>query len=428
MVDHAITGRRHDVGCPFCGLNCDDLTLEGGSQGLRILEGACPISRKGFEHPPAPMSPMIDGKPVEPDAAVARAAEILAAARAPVFAVAADVAGTRAALRLADRLGAAVDHTESEGFFRNLRTMQDFGALSTTLSEVRNRADVVLMIGPDPRLAAPRFFERCIEPKRTLFHSDGLDRRLFRLGPPPAGEELAPPYPGVIEIACVMENLPRAIAALNAILRGREPGAADLSGIDLAGLQQIVAQLGTARYAVIVWAPGLLPQSGGDLLGVGLLDLARHLGLTTRASVLALGGAGNLFGVNQVCTWQSGYPLRTAFASGIPEHDPYRFSARRMVEAEEADALLWISAFAPASPPLRASVPTIVLAPAVSEAAGSAAVCIPVGTPGLDHGGQVFRTDGVVALRVSAQRQSTLPEVSSVVAAIEARLQGGAGR
>lgn len=428
MVDHALTGRRRDVGCPFCGLNCDDLTLEGGPEGLRVLDGACPISRQGFERPPAPMPPMIDGKAVDPAEAVARAAEILASSRAPVFAVAADVAGTRAALRLADRLGAVVDHTESDGFFRNLRSMQDMGALSTTLSEVRNRADVVLMIGPDPRLAVPRFFERCIEPKRTLFESGGLDRRLYRLGPPSAGEELAPPYPGVTEIACALENLPGAIAALNAILRGREPGTGDISAIDLGTLKQVVEQLRAAKYAVIVWAPGLFPLSGGDLLAAGLLDLARHLGLTTRASVLALGGAGNLFGVNQVCTWQSGYPLRTAFASGIPEHDPYRFSARRMVEAEEADALLWISAFAPASPPLRASVPTIVLAPAVSEAARSVAVCIPVGTPGLDHGGQVFRTDGVVALKVSAQRQSSLPEVSSVIAAIEARLQGGQGR
>lgn len=425
MDDDAKAGRRRDVGCPFCGLVCDDLTVESGAAGLRVIDGACRLSRKGFEESETAASPLLDGRPAEQAAAVARAGEILAASRAPVFAVAADVAGTRAVLRLADRLGGVVDHPDSEALFRNLRVVQDSGGLTTTLSEVRNRADLVLIVGADPSAGLPRFFERCLEPQRTLSGPAPLQRRLFRLGPPAnaAAPAQAGAMTGVTEIACAPEHLPQAVAALNALLRGRDIVASNLPGLDRAALGALVEQLKAARYAVVVWAPALLAVSGGDLIAHGLLELVRHVTRTTRCSVLALGGGGNLFGVNQVCTWQTGYPVRTAFGQGVPEHDPYRFSARRMVEAGEADALVWITAFGEAAPPLRADIPTIVLAPRFAPEARGAAACIPVGIPGLDHAGQVFRTDGVVALRLAALRTTFLPDVGAVVAAIEAHLQ-----
>jgi formylmethanofuran dehydrogenase subunit B len=421
MDDDAKAGRRRDVGCPFCGLICDDLTVESGGAGLRVIDGACRLSRKGFEERATLAAPMVDGRSAELAEAVARTGEILAVSRAPVFAVAADVAGTRAALRLADRLGGVIDHPESEALFHNLRILQDSGGLTTTLSEVRNRADVVLIVGADPSSGLPRFFERCLEPSQTLFGAEPLQRHLFRLGPP--ANDASPAHAGATEFACSTEHLPQAIAALNALLRGREIVEPHIAGIDRRDLGMLVDRLKAARYAVVVWAPALLAQTGGDLIAHGLLELVRQVTRTSRCSALALGGGGNLFGVNQVCTWQTGYPLRTAFGQGIPEHDPYRFSARRMVEEGEADALVWISAFGEASPPMRADVPTIVLAPRIAPEARAAAVCIPIGIPGLDHAGQVFRTDGVVALRLAAQRTTSLPDVSSIVAAIEAHLE-----
>jgi formylmethanofuran dehydrogenase subunit B len=421
MDDDAKAGRRRDVGCPFCGLICDDLTIEGAGDSLRVTEGSCRLSRKGFEEREAPAAPMVDGRSADPAEATARAAQILVASRAPVFAVAADVAGTRAVLRLADRLGGVVDHPESDALFRNLRILQDSGGLTTTLSEVRNRADMVLIVGADPSSGLPRFFERCLEPSQTLFDAEPLRRHLFRLGPP--ANDASPARAGVTELACAQTHLPQAIAALNALLRGREIAETSVAGIDRGDLGILVDRLKAARYAVVIWAPALLSISGGDLIAHGLLELVRQATRITRCSALALGGGGNLFGVNQVCTWQTGYPIRTAFGQGVPEHDPYRFSARRMVEEGEADALVWISAFGEASPPIRADVPTIVLAPRFAPEARAAAVCIPVGVPGLDHAGQVFRTDGVVALRLAAQRTTSLPDVSSIVAAIEAHLE-----
>lgn len=413
-------GQQHDVACPFCGLVCDDLTVEKTAGRLRVTAAGCRLSRERFEAQRAAASPMVDGRRVELSAAIARSAGILGQSRAPLFVAAADVAGTRAVLRLADRLGGIIDHPDSEALFRNLRILQDAGSLATTLSEVRNRADFLLIVGPDPSPAFPRFFERCVEPRETLTGDGALRRTVIRIGPT-AGARSDPSNPSMAELPCAMHRLPEAMAALSALLRGTRTRAPD--GIALDQLATVAERLKAARYGVLVWAPSLLDMAGSELIAQALLDLARQATLTTRCSVLPLGGGANLLGVNQVCTWQTGVPIRTSFASGAPEHDPFRFSAARMIREGEADALIWVSAFGGPAPPPPADIPTVLLAPPpLPPAASAVAACIPVGTPGLDHAGQVFRTDGIVALRLAAVSMSDLPDVASIIARIERHL------
>jgi hypothetical protein len=51
----------------------------------------------------------------------------------------------------------------------------------------------------------------------------------------------------------------------------------------------------------------------------------------------------------------------TGFGSGAPEFDPWRYSARRLLEQGEADAVLFVSALDPRHHPPSTQVPTIVL-------------------------------------------------------------------
>lgn len=410
--------RRLDVGCPFCGLICDDLAINVGGGGLRVARAGCWLSRRSFEDSAPVASAAVAGRAAPIDEAVDRAAEILSRARAPLFMISADIAGARVAMRLADRLGGVVDHPDSDALFRNLRAQQDAGAFTTTLSEVRNRADLVLVVGPDPAPALPRFYERCVEPRRTLLGDQPLDRKLFRLGPPAgAAAAEAPTAPPATELSCALDDLPGAVAALGALLRGH-----DVAPLPVAGLADLADSLKAARYVVLIWAPALFPAAAGELMAQAMLEVVRTLNQTTRAFVLALGGSGNLLGVNQLCLWQSGFPLRTSFGSGTPDHDIHRFSGRRMIADGEADALVWISAFGPATPAVNPQVPAIVLAPRLAPQAALPAVHLPVGIPGIDHAGQVVRADVVVALRLTALREAAAPTVGAVLAMLEARL------
>lgn len=410
-----------DVGCPFCGLVCDDLTVDRTDAGLRVASSGCPRATAGFERMAPDDTPRISGETVSLEEAVGRTSAILARSRLPLFAgLGTDVAGMRETLALADLLGGAVDHLGSRALFRNLRVLQDDGWMTTTLSEVRNRVDLLVVVGGGVPSQFPRFFERCVWPAETLFGGDIRKRQVVLLG---AGEEdvaaaaeaaRAARAARPIAIPCRPAELPTAVASLRALLNGRRAE----NGMLTDALHGLAQRMAGAKYGVIAWAAAGLEGPVGDLTVGVIADILRDLNRKTRFSGLPLAGADNGIGANQVCTWQTGMPLRTGFGAGFPEHDFWRFDAARLAESGEADAVVWISSFRDDAVPPAGPAPVIALAMPGTLFAHEPEVFIPVATPGVDHAGQIFRTDGVVALPVRALRGSDLPRVADVIAAM----------
>lgn len=413
--------RREDIACPFCGVICDDLVVETHDGAIKVSANGCPRATAGFERPAGEAQPTIGGKPATFEHAVKRAAEILSVSRLPLFAgLGTDVEGMRAVMNLAERSGGVVDHMGSAGLFRNLRVLQDQGWIATTLSEVRNRVDLLAIVGGGVAEQFPRFFERCIWPADTLFGGDVGKRQVVCLGGDGGAIPVPPGSPEPLVIPCSPERLPDAVAALRALINGR-PVAADKE-LPLEALDDLATRMKAATYGVVTWAAAAIEDPGADLVVASIAGLVSDLNLKTRFACLPLTGHDNSAGVNQVCTWQSGFPLRTGFARGYPEHDAHGFSASRLIESGEVDALVWISSFRPDVPPFTTPPPTVALTMPGTEFARGPEVCIPVGTPGLDHAGHVFRTDGVVALPVRKLRETGLPGVAEVVAGITAAM------
>jgi formylmethanofuran dehydrogenase subunit B len=62
--------------CPFCGLLCDDITVQASAAGAVTASGrACELGRAGFarQTSPGPDTPLIGGEPISLDRAVAAA-------------------------------------------------------------------------------------------------------------------------------------------------------------------------------------------------------------------------------------------------------------------------------------------------------------------------------------------------------------------
>src|SRR5690242_11321754 len=113
------------IACPFCGLGCDDLTVAATAEGVAVDCQGCGLADGLFNrpHPPAP-PPRIDGRPASAEEAAGAAARLLAGAARPLFAgLGTDVAGLRAAVALARRVGGSLDHLASAGLFRNMTVM-----------------------------------------------------------------------------------------------------------------------------------------------------------------------------------------------------------------------------------------------------------------------------------------------------------------
>ena len=93
-----------------------------------------------------------------------------------------------------------------------------------------------------------------------------------------------------------------------------------------------------------------------------------------------------------------------------------------MLDSGEADALLWVSSFNPACLPPQSGLPSVVLGHPDMQLAEEPEVFIPVATPGVDHGGVMFRTDNVVSLPLAQLRAGQHQTLGAVLTAIEQAL------
>ncbi len=163
-----------DVACTVCGSVCDDLrvTVAGG----RVLsaDGACRLAKPWFEalNDPQPPVAEIADSPVSLAEAYTRAAELLTASRYPlIYGLSRSTTeGQRAAVALADKLGATIDTTASTGHAPSIMALQQVGESTCTLGEVKQRADVVIFWGSDPLVTHPRHIDRYCPPRpgRTI--------------------------------------------------------------------------------------------------------------------------------------------------------------------------------------------------------------------------------------------------------------------
>ena len=427
MTNEATPAVVAEVACPLCGHACDDLDVDTAGAALAVVANGCERARQGFARlgvtSPA-ASPRIDGRPVSLDEACAEAARVLAASAQPVFGgMALDVSGARGAMELADAAGGVIDHMNNEFGWRASRVVQDGGGINTTLAEVKNRADLIVLAGTDAVSAQPRFFERCVWVKETMFDLQPASRRIVYLG---AGLDTAPGRspdgraPDVFEFD--LGRMPEALSLLNALL-ARQPVASEAPlGIALARWQELADALRAAKYSVIVWAAPAFELSQVDLNVSAIVGIVRKLNTTTRCNSLPLAGNDGDLSMGAVHTWQTGFPMRTSYASGTPQFDPVHNGIDRLLATGEADALVWISSLNDRVAPPACGVPTVVIAPPSQQLDAEPRVFIPVATPGMHHSGHFVRTDKVVTLPLRALRASSLPAAGQVAAMIAARL------
>ena len=157
----------------------------------------------------------IDGKEVSRKAAISEAARLLAASRVPLIAgLGTDIAGARAAIALASRIGAAIDHMHADALLRRLDVMRSADLMTTTPAEARLRADCLLLVGSGIG-----------QQLRALLDTDTSKRHITWLCPDRAARDIAKGAP--IDI---LGRNPAELPIVLAMLRARIAGRADRQG------------------------------------------------------------------------------------------------------------------------------------------------------------------------------------------------------
>ena len=414
--------------CPFCALLCDDITLKIHANGVSPLGLSCVNAEREYrriEH--ETISPTVidptTGKPgvAKLKDAVARVANLLKTARTPYFGgLGTDLDALRSIHALGGQCGAIVDHMGSETALANIRVMQTLGWYTTTLSELRNRSDFVLIVGADCKNRYSRFLERILEPSAALVSAARKRRRVYYLGPrnkAPRSKKFR-----IENIYCEQQDLATLLSVLRAHVLDKS---LERQRPQDAKLADLATELKQSQYASIVWSSSDFSPSQARLCIESVSKMIANLNTTTRAAGLSLGGDDGGMSAMQVSSWRSGYPARVSYANGIPNYDPEKNQLANLIDSNQLDCLVWIDAFGRSTPPNRQpGIPYIYIGhPQIAQKI-DADVSIPVGLPGIHHKARLVRTDSVVTMPLDRVYPSKLPSVKNTIDEVVALLSG----
>ncbi len=416
------------VGCTVCGCVCDDLAVTVDAGRVTEARGACRLAEPWFrsQNATSPPATLLDGTPCEPEAAFARAAEILRAARYPlVYGLSRSTTeGQRAAVALADRLGATIDTTASTGHAPSIIALQQVGESTCTLGEVKNRADLVVFWGSDPVVTHPRHLERySADPVGRWVPGGRADRfivvvdeeetetakvaDLFVKVPAARNwealwelrmrvrEEPLPPAPSPKK-GGGERDATASPAESPSLLRG---GVGE-------GLTALTQAITSAKCGVFFFGAGVTRGKLAHRTVEALLQLVTDLNDRGRFYARRMRRFGDVAGADSVLAWQTGYPFGVNLSRGYPRYNPGEFTGPDILARGEADACLLVGSetvadFPPAAIEHLKRIPVIALDSPGAEAPVPVAVRFTTAVYGIHRPGTAYRMDEVpIPLRV----------------------------
>jgi formylmethanofuran dehydrogenase subunit B len=340
--------------------------------------------------------------------AVAHAATLLGSSRCPVFTFDTDIHGTRAAIALAERVGAAYDHIEGAALARETALITDKGAMTIAPGEARRRGDMLVIVGDLPEEYAG-FLADLANSVPDL--SEKNAREFFLVGTGRAMPSFLSGAKATRLSVAGKTGLAATLAALRAQCAGRKVST------PVSKFDDFAAALAAAKFPVFLFS-GLT----SDTFALEMLQgLVADLNRKARASSLHLPASESGWGSTIASTWMTGFAPRTGFARGFPEFDPWRFDVERMIAQGEADLHLRISTAKSGPAPKGEGVPLIALAKTLKPVAG-AAVTIAIGEAGIDHDAVVYRARTGTLRSAAASAPSTLPPAAEIIRSISAQI------
>ena len=399
-----------DATCTFCGCVCDDMELTVDLKENRITKAknACVLGRAWFAEHTIEDRPaaLIDGREASVEEAVAEAARILVNARYPITYGLSDSTceAQRVAVAISDAVRGSVDTTTSVCHGPSGIAFQGVGETTSTLGEVKNRADLVIYWGGNPAESHPRHFTRyAVTPKGMHVPNGKKDRTVVlvdvrKTPSAPVADVFIQVKPGRdFEL----------LWTIRALVEGRRVSGdvEELTGVSRETLDDLVARMKNCKYGVLFFGMGLTMTRGRHFNSGAVLALAADLNKYAPFVAKPVRGHGNVTGADNVVSWQTGYPFGVNFNRGFPRFNPGEFTTVDVLARGEADAAMVIATDPASNFPKKAieclrRIPVISLDTKPTETSRLARVAFTVATYGINTGGTVYRMDDVpISLR-----------------------------
>ena len=389
-----------DVACTRCACVCDDLCITVNDGRIVDAVRACGLAERwfldqGMDQPPVVS---IEGRPADFELAADAAANILANSQCPlIYGLSrSSTDGQRAALRLADRIGATIDTTASRCHAPSVLAVQQVGESTCTLGEAKNRCDLVVFWGCDPTNSHPRHGERySVDPTGRFLPRGREDRYVIvidvrRTDSAQLADRFIQPEKGSdFEV----------IWALRYLLQGGDL-TNDHIGLPHDDLRFLAERLRSCKSGIVYFGLGLAGAKTGHATVEALLRLVKDLNGFTRFYARRMRIPGDVTGADSVLCWQTGFPFAVNLARGYPRYNPGEYTANEMLERKEADACLFVGSEGIAQLSQAATqhveqIPTIVLDYPGANCLMTPAVKFTTAVYGIHAHGTAYRMDEV---------------------------------
>jgi formylmethanofuran dehydrogenase subunit B len=373
--------------CTGCGCLCDDVQVETDGGRLGQIENAC---AKGAAYLQASFNPerrpksSIRGQSCSPEAAIDEAAQLLSRAkRRLIFGLDSSTLETQTlAIELARKLGATLDDASSFSYGPLIERILSQDLPTCSLSEVKDKADLLLYWGANPTATHPRHLSKYTYyayadfnpagwyPKVTLSSIDVRPTELTAMSKP------------------AFRIKPRGDRELISGLLGESPTAS----VEARQLSELVKK---SRFCVIFCGLGLVHSLDGDFSGFS--QMACMLSQSIRVAIIPMIAETNMVGFNQSLYRQTSYVNQVSFASGASHG--HQFSFLEQVHNRIPDCILIVGSdpFSMLPQSLMNNlegVDIICLDHFSTPTTEGASVVIPTAVPGVESGGNVIRLDG----------------------------------
>jgi formylmethanofuran dehydrogenase subunit B len=300
------------------------------------------------------------------------------------------------------------------------------------VGEIKNRADLVIYWGSNPAEAHPRHPSRYAVTAKGLFTPLGKkERTIVTVDVRPTSSSRMANIAFQIKPNSDYEVL----SILLALVKGHELDCREVGGVAIEEWKALVDKMKQCKFGVICWGMGITMSRGKHFNAIAILKLAQELNRFTKFSGMPMRGHGNVVGIQQVLTWQTGYPMSVNFSRGYPRYNPGEFSVADLVGRKEVDAAMVIAADAVGHLPGKTSeylqsIPLIAIDPKESDTTKVAAVVIPVAQAGVAAAGMQYRMDHI-PLKQKKVVDSPWPTdrevLEQIIAKVVAKKNGGSG-
>ncbi|MEC8077898.1 MAG: hypothetical protein VX093_02485 [Pseudomonadota bacterium] len=410
-ITDAVT--HENLVCPFCSLHCDDIKLDLKDNKLYLrneVPKSCKdkfekFNQKSYQN----QSSKIKGKICSNDEASNYAKRLLSQSKETIiYNSSSDVNITRELLHSASKINAIIDHANSPIFLKNVGIFQRRGYMATSLTEIKNKSDVVILFSNKILNTYPRLLEKFLVPKNS-FSINSKNKKIYIIGDKKSNvADCKLKDKRITFIDFNNKNIP---LLLDSLMK-RE----NISELNNTVFSKLSNDIIKSKYLSVLWATSeYSAYKECDQIIHKISDYVVAINEETRAGCLCLAGNDGDVSAIQTLGWMTGFPSRIKFTGNYFEYDKDTNNARHLISLNSCDLVLHINVISEKKLILNKKQKNIVIGRLSTKFNIDPDVFIPCGVPGIDYPGHVFRTDNVVSLPLTAVKIPNLKSTQEIL-------------